>query len=120
MTTNVSDTTPVPLNPTHSELAPFALLKNLSEHSAAPKTPCNSIRGGLYTPRVIPYGLSMDCTQSMESIWTIFLAGSPAIVSVHTQYGIHMDCLWNGAIHGPVHGQSIWIPYGFHGISNEF
>jgi hypothetical protein len=44
MTTNVSDTTPVPLNPTHSELAPFALLKNLSERSAAPKTPCNSIR----------------------------------------------------------------------------
>jgi hypothetical protein len=76
--------------------------------------------GGLYTPRVIPYGLSMDCTQSMDSIWTIFLAGSPAIVSVHTQYGIHMDCLWNGAIHGPVHGQSIWIPYGFHGMSNEF
>ena len=35
-------------------------------------------------------------------------------------YGFHMDCTWNGAFHGPVHGESIWIPYGFHGISNEF
>jgi hypothetical protein len=44
MTTNISDTTPISLNPSHSELAPFASFKDLSEHSAAPKTPCNSIR----------------------------------------------------------------------------
>jgi hypothetical protein len=48
-----------------------------------------------------------------------FLAGSPAILSVHTHYGFYMDCTWNGVFHGLVHGQSIWIPYGFHGISNE-
>ena len=68
----------------------------------------------------IPYGLGGFHPPVHGFHMDYFLAGSPAIFSFHTHYGFHMDCTWNGAFHGPVHGESIWIPYGFHGISSEF
>ena len=68
----------------------------------------------------IPYGLGGFHPPVHGFHMDYFLAGSPAIFPVHTHYGFHIECPWNGAFHGLVHGQSIWIPYGFHGISNEF
>jgi hypothetical protein len=76
--------------------------------------------GGLYTPRVIPYGFHMDWVdstpQSMDSIWTIFWLGpQPFFHSIPT-----MDSIWT--VHGIHH--SIWIPCtgpcGFHMDSMEF
>ena len=76
--------------------------------------------GGLYTPRVIPYGFHMDWVdstpQSMDSIWTIFWLGpQPFCQSIPS-----MDSIWT--VHGMVHSmdRSMESPYGFHGISNEF
>ena len=36
------------------------------------------------------HGLHMD----------YFLAGNAAIFSFHTHYGVHMDSIWNGPLHG--------------------
>jgi hypothetical protein len=68
----------------------------------------------------------------MDSIWNgwipppfhgfhmdYFLAGSPAIFPFHTHYGFHMECPWNGVFHMDSMDQSMWIPYGIHGMSNE-
>jgi hypothetical protein len=58
----------------------------------------------------------MDCTQSMESIWTIFWLGpQPFFQSIPS-----MESIWT--IYGMIHSmdQSMDSPYGFHMDSMEF
>ena len=55
-----------------------------------------------------PIIFCMEWVDSNHISWTPyghFLAGNPAIFSLHTHYGVHVE--WT-------------IPCGFHGISNEF
>ena len=68
----------------------------------------------------IPYGLGGFHPPVHGFHMDYFLAGSPAIFSFHTHYEFHMDCPWNTPFHMDSMHRSMWIPYGFHGISNEF
>jgi hypothetical protein len=50
-----------------------------------PKRKVCTLKGGLYTPQYVPYGMGGFQPHSMD----YFLAGNPAIFSFHAYYGFH-------------------------------
>jgi hypothetical protein len=74
-------------------------LVTLSDMAPAPRS-LHSLGNSIW----IPYGLGGFHPPVHAFHMDYFLAGSPAIFSVHTHYGFHMECSWNGAFHGLVHG----------------
>ena len=83
--------------------------------------------GGLYTPRYIPYGFHMEWVDSNPIPWTAygrFFGWQPSHFFIPyppwSPYGIHMEWTIPWTFHGHSMFWSMWIPCGFHGISNEF
>jgi hypothetical protein len=85
--------------------------------------PGNTLSRSLHSPGYSiwnPYGIHGFHPPFHGFHMDYFLAGSPAIFPFHSGYGIHMECPWNDAFHMDSMDQSMWNPYGIHGIPNEF
>ena len=66
--------------------------------------------GGLYLPRVIPYGIHVESMESISnSIWNPWNECWLRAQLISYSMDI-MDSMWNG--HGMIN--STWIPHGFH------